>query len=144
MPDADSLPPAPVPGAILEAALYADDLAAAGRFYGDVLQLPEIARVQDRHIFYRVGPTILLIFNPQATAEGSDNPRLPVPPHGAHGPGHLCLAASAADITAWAGRLAAAGHVPEADFTWPNGARSLYFRDPAGNSLELAEPRLWS
>ena len=26
---------------------------------------------------------------------------------------------------------------------WPNGARSLYFRDPAGNSVEIAEPRLW-
>ena len=28
--------------------------------------------------------------------------------------------------------------------TWPNGARSIYFRDPAGNSLECAEPGLWS
>jgi predicted enzyme related to lactoylglutathione lyase len=26
---------------------------------------------------------------------------------------------------------------------WPGGGRSLYFRDPAGNSLELATPRIW-
>ena len=27
---------------------------------------------------------------------------------------------------------------------WPNGARSIYVRDPAGNSLEFAEPALWA
>ena len=25
----------------------------------------------------------------------------------------------------------------------PRGSRSFYFRDPAGNSIEFAEPRLW-
>jgi len=29
------------------------------------------------------------------------------------------------------------------DFEWPQGGRSIYFRDPAGNSLEFAEPRIW-
>lgn len=66
-----------------------------------------------------------------------------MPPHGARGPGHLCLSANTAQITLWRARLTAAGHPVEADFDGPNGARSLYFRDPAGNSLELAEPRLW-
>ncbi len=32
----------------------------------------------------------------------------------------------------------------EADFDWPNGAHSIYFRDPSGNSLEIAEPKLWN
>jgi len=31
----------------------------------------------------------------------------------------------------------------EADFEWPGGGRSIYFRDPAGNCLEFAEPRIW-
>jgi catechol 2,3-dioxygenase-like lactoylglutathione lyase family enzyme len=31
----------------------------------------------------------------------------------------------------------------EADFEWPAGGRSIYFRDPAGNCLEFAEPRIW-
>ena len=26
---------------------------------------------------------------------------------------------------------------------WPHGRRSVYFRDPAGNSLEFATPRMW-
>ena len=43
----------------------------------------------------------------------------------------------------------AAGVAIEADFRWPGGdgvpgARSIYVRDPAGNSVEFAEPRLWN
>ena len=109
-----------------------------------VLGLEEIARVEGRHVFFRVGATVLLIFDPGATLTGSDNPALPVPGHGAtEGHGHFCFAANAVEIAAWCERLSAAGIAIEADFHWPNGARSIYFRDPAGNSLEMAEPRLW-
>lgn len=139
----NDLPPAPPPGALLEAALYAEDLEAAAAFYGGVMGLEEVVRVKGRHIFYRVGKAILLIFDPDATARGPTNPRLPVPPHGAYGPGHLCFSATRAEIDAWRARLAAAGYDVEAEFDWPNGARSLYFCDPAGNSVEIAEARLW-
>ena len=91
--------------------------------------------------FYRVGGAILLIFNPNATEKGSSGGKLPVPTHGARGPGHLCFAASREEMQAWSARLTAAGHPIESAFEWPNGAYSIYFRDPAGNSLEFAEPR---
>lgn len=131
------------PQAILEAALYVDDLDAAEAFYGDLLGLDRIMRAGNRHVFYRVGSAVLLIFNPSETARSDPNAKLPVPPHGAVGPGHLCLAASAEEIDRWQDRLSSAGHPTEARFRWPNGALSLYVRDPAGNSLEFAEPRLW-
>lgn len=137
------LPPAPTPGAVLEAALYVDDLNVAADFYGRVMGLAEELRVPGRHVFFRVGSTILLLFDPAVTAKGSSDPRMPVPAHGATGPGHLCFSASRDDITAWRTRLEAAGHPIEADFDWPNGARSIYFRDPYGNSIEIAEPKLW-
>jgi catechol 2,3-dioxygenase-like lactoylglutathione lyase family enzyme len=66
-----------------------------------------------------------------------------VPPHGARGPGHLCFRAAGAELDAWRGRLEAAGVAIESAFDWPQGGRSIYFRDPAGNSLEFAEPRIW-
>ena len=138
-----TLPDAPPLSALLEAALYAEDLDLAEEFYGTTLGLPEVTRAEGRHIFYRVGQTILLIFNPKATQKGSSNARMPVPAHGATGPGHLCFAASREEITKWKQRLEAAGHPAEVEFDWPNGAHSLYFRDPAGNSLEIAEPGLW-
>ena len=129
--------------AILETALYAPDLDAAEAFYGGLMRLQRIVRVDNRHVFYRLSGSILLIFNPEETVKPPSNPALPVPPHGAQGPGHACFTAQAADLDRWAERFRAAGVQIEADFRWPNGARSIYLRDPAGNSLEFAEPRLW-
>lgn len=137
------IPPAPPPDAVLEAALYATDLDAAEAFYGALLGLERIARVGNRHVFYRLGVTVLLIFNPDETEVPGGNPDLPVPPHGARGPGHVCLSCPALALALWRDRLTALGVPVEADFHWPNGARSIYLRDPAGNSVELAEPRLW-
>ena len=31
----------------------------------------------------------------------------------------------------------------EAEVEWPNGGFSIYLRDPAGNSVELATPSIW-
>ena len=144
LPGMTDLPSAPAFDGVLEAALYAQDLDAAEAFYGGVLALARVARVEGRHVFFRAGATVVLIFDPAATASPpGPGARLPVPPHGAHGPGHLCLSAGGDAIDAWRARLEAAGHAVEADFRWPNGARSIYFRDPAGNSIEIAEPALW-
>ncbi|MHC0054983.1 VOC family protein [Actibacterium sp. D379-3] len=137
------LPPAPPFSGVLEAALYADDLDAAEAFFGGVLGLNRLIRAGNRHVFFRVGATTLLVFNPAETCKPPSNPDLPVPAHGSTGQGHVCFAATDNEITAWRARLTAAGHAIEADFRWPGGARSLYFRDPAGNSIEIAEPRLW-
>lgn len=134
---------APPLSGVLEASLYAADLDAAEHFYGTILGLDQILRVPERHVFFRVGRTVLLVFNPDATAKPSKNPDLPVPPHGAHGPGHVCFTATASELDAWRTRLAAAGVAIEADFLWPNGARSIYVRDPAMNSVEFADSRLW-
>jgi catechol 2,3-dioxygenase-like lactoylglutathione lyase family enzyme len=67
-----------------------------------------------------------------------------VPPPGARGEGHVCFALAAPEIAAMHRRLVAAGVEIESEFDWPNGARSLYVRDPSGNSVEFAEPRLWA
>lgn len=132
------------PTAILESALYVGDLGAAEAFYRDVLGLALITRIEGRHAFFRCGDGVLLLFNAEATEiPPAPDARLPVPPHGARGPGHLCFAASAEEIETWRARLAAHGVAVEADFEWPNGGRSIYFRDPSGNSLEFAEPRIW-
>lgn len=133
----------PPPG-ILETALYADDLLAAERFYAQVVGLDVIGKVEGRHVFFRCGPNVLLVFNPAATqTPPGPDAELPVPPHGARGPGHACFAASAAGIDAWKTRLAAHGVAVEAEIEWPRGGRSIYARDPAGNSIEWAEPRIW-
>jgi catechol 2,3-dioxygenase-like lactoylglutathione lyase family enzyme len=130
------------PSAILETVLYAADLAAAEDFYGRVLGLTRHAKGEGRHVFYKLESQMLLIFNPEATRKPSEG-RLPVPTHGAEGRGHVCFAASAAGLDAWRRRFGDLGIAIEADFEWPGGGRSIYVRDPAGNSVEFAEPRIW-
>ena len=132
------------PSAILESALYVGDLAVAEAFYRDVIGLEAITRVEGRHVFFRCGSGVLLLFNAEATRQPpAPDARLPVPPHGTSGQGHLCFAATADEIDRWKAHLLARDIAVEADFEWPNGGRSIYFRDPSGNSIEFAEPRIW-
>jgi catechol 2,3-dioxygenase-like lactoylglutathione lyase family enzyme len=135
---------APALEGILEAALYADDLDRAEAFYGTVLGLERITRAGNRHVFFRCGDGVLLIFNPAETVKPPADGALPVPPHGTKGNGHMCFRVGRQALDAWKAKLEAAGVTIEADIRWPNGARSFYFRDPAGNSLECAEPGLWA
>lgn len=133
----------------LESALYARDLDAARAFWEDVMGLTAFQTRPGRHIFFRVAdqprPQVLLVFNPEATeTPPAADAALPVPPHGARGPGHFCLATAPDQIDAWRQHLEQSGIDIEADFHWPNGARSLYLRDPAGNSIELADPAIWA
>ena len=132
-----------IPTGILETVLYAKDLAAAEVFYREVLGLAPFAWAPMRHLFYRLADQVLLIFNPDATRVPPAAGALPVPPHGMDGEGHVCFRASAAEIDGWRSTLEGKGVAIEADFEWPGGGRSIYFRDPAGNCLEFAEPRIW-
>ena len=76
------------PAAILESALYVDDLDAAEAFYGDLLGLERIAKDEGRHVFFRCGSGVVLLFYARATeVPRAPGAGLPVPPHGAHGPG---------------------------------------------------------
>lgn len=132
------------PSRVLESALYVTDLDRAEQFYGKVLGLEEAGKVAGRHVFFKCGDSIVLLFNAEATRlPPASDARLPVPPHGAAGQGHLCFAASETQIDAWKERLAAHGVDIEAEFEWPRGGRSIYFRDPSGNSLEFANPSIW-
>ncbi len=132
------------PSGILETILYAVDLDATAAFYRDVLGLEPFSRQEGRQLFYRCGDQVLLIFNPEATEKPPAPSALPVPPHGAHGAGHVCFKASDRELNQWREHLEAKGVAIEADFVWPaSGGRSIYFRDPAGNCLEFAEPKIW-
>lgn len=138
-----SASPPQLPG-VLESALYCPDLDAAERFYHGVLGLEVLTRQVGRHVFLRCGHGVVLLFNPDATADPATPTGGPlVPRHGAHGPGHLAFRLPERDIERWQAHLAAAQVLVEAEVRWPQGGYSLYVRDPAGNSIELATAALW-
>jgi catechol 2,3-dioxygenase-like lactoylglutathione lyase family enzyme len=124
---------------LVEIGVYADDLDRAERFYADVLGLEVRVKEEGRHVFFRVGDrTMLLVFRPEATLKGDI-----LPAHGARGSGHFAFGIAAEDLDAWRRRLGEHGVAIEHEETWPLGGHSLYFRDPAGNSVELITPRVW-
>ncbi|MFO0845581.1 MAG: VOC family protein [Gemmataceae bacterium] len=124
---------------VVETAVYADDLDAALGFYRDVLGLEPTTHDPDRHVFFRVGPaSMLLVFRPEATLKGDL-----LPAHGARGPGHFALGVPAGSLDHWRERLERHGVAIEKEVDWPRGGRSIYFRDPAGNAVELLTPGLW-
>jgi catechol 2,3-dioxygenase-like lactoylglutathione lyase family enzyme len=132
------------PGGVLETCLYAGDLVAAEAFYSGVMGLELFARERGRHVFFRCGAGMLLIFNPVATeVSGPSVAGSTIPVHGARGPGHVAFRVAEEDLAGWRQRLAAEGVAIESEVVWPQGGRSLYFRDPAGNSVELAMPVMW-
>jgi len=130
---------------VLETALYVDDLDVAESFYGDVLGLTKISSVPGRMLAFRCQESVLLLFDPQSTrrervvVNGGA-----IPLHGARGAGHMAFRVAKSELEALRQYFRAAGVVVESEVSWPNGAHSIYFRDPAGNSLELATPDMWT
>lgn len=132
---------------VYETVLYGEDLGAMERFYGEVLGLRLVSGVEERSRGFRVSATqMLLIFRASVTSQGH---RM-VPAHGAVGAGHVAFAIGDEGYGAWKEKFAAAGVEIEREVEWPapeegveGGARSMYVRDPAGNSVELVEGDLW-
>lgn len=124
---------------IIETCLYVDDLDQAVAFYGDVLGLPLVSRVAGRHVFFRCGDGMLLLFNPAATQISTSE----IPTHGATGQGHVAFELEPDEIEQWREHLNAHNVPLELAYSWSNDGFSLYFRDPAGNSLELTTPATW-
>lgn len=144
--------PAPAPGGppsvlgVHETVLYAPDLDAATEFYTRGLGLRLVSDSRPRGVALRVSAAqVLLLFNPALTR--APNPQVPsplVPSHGADGPGHVALRVWRADLDAWEQHLRRAGVGVERWVDWPLGGRSLYVRDPAGNSVELVAGEVWA
>ncbi|CAN5733696.1 glyoxalase/bleomycin resistance/extradiol dioxygenase family protein [soil metagenome] len=123
---------------VLECCIYAADVEVSGAFYRDVIGLESFSTAAGRHEFFRCGDRVFLLFNPERTAASED-----VPPHGANGPGHVAFSIAEDGMPAWREHLDRCGVRIEREVEWPSGARSIYLRDPAGNSVELAPVRIW-
>lgn len=133
-----------VPTSILETVIYCSDLVAAGEFYEQVVGLNLLSEEPDRHRFYQLAGGMLLIFRAETTEQAvvriGDQV---IPRHGARGPGHLAFAIDEDQYDAVRQRLSSCEVPIEAEIDWPTGGRSIYCRDPAGNSVEFATRSLW-
>jgi catechol 2,3-dioxygenase-like lactoylglutathione lyase family enzyme len=124
---------------LLEVSLYYD--AATGtemaELYEEVLGLREVARWPDGRAL-RLGDAVVLLFERERLAHREG----PIADHGSSGPGHACFTVAASDYEAWKQRVADRVELLH-EHGWSGGRRSFYFRDPAGNLLEIADGDLW-
>lgn len=125
---------------ILETVLYGEDLAALDRFYSNIPGVRKVSDSSPRGMAFRVGrDSILLIFDPRETV--IDGGR--VPTHGTTGQGHFAMSIDPDQLEPWRTHLISSGIAIEKEVTWPTGAISIYFRDPAQNSVELMAGDFW-
>jgi catechol 2,3-dioxygenase-like lactoylglutathione lyase family enzyme len=132
------------PHAVLETSLYVADLDRAVAFYENVLGLRQITDGYfegGRGAALQVGsgPSVLLLFRADITRlEGI------LPAHGTTGAGHIAFRIEPRECDSWRQRLREHGVVIEREFAFGNQSPSIYFRDPDGNSLELAVASIWA
>jgi catechol-2,3-dioxygenase len=127
---------------VIETCIYSFDLESMKRFYVDILGLLPIEEERDKLIFLKAGKSMLLIFNPARTSV--DNNRLPT--HGTATPQssiHFAMEIRDQDYSDWKELLVKNSISIEKEVDWESNAKSLYFRDPAGNLVELITPGEW-
>ncbi|MGH3081095.1 MAG: VOC family protein [Gaiellaceae bacterium] len=123
---------------ILETVVYCttENEEETRRFYRDVLGLQP---VREGSVAYRIGTGLLLVFNADESSV-QDSP----PPHGARDARvHTCFLTAPEDYERWKERLTENGVEIAQEIEWPSTPRSFYFKDPAGNMLEVAEGDMW-
>jgi len=123
--------------AVLETALYFQDQRRSEHFYSSVLGLRLLDREEGRSLFYRIGDSILLLFDAKATLRGES-----LPPHGASGSVHVCFRCEPEVYEDWKALLVAQDVELLKETSW-NPGLSFYFHDPDGNLLEIANTDIW-
>ncbi|WP_374991496.1 VOC family protein [Bradyrhizobium sp. LHD-71] len=111
--------------------IFVRDMAAMRRFYEDILRFPLLRELSPGWIEYRIGENTLALARPSLTAADAPTPA---------GSAALQLAfkVSAAEVDQCADELAQQGaSVLSPPTDRPFGHRTLFFRDPDGNLLEV-------
>lgn len=129
---------------VLETCLYCDDIPAARAFYERLFGFKAMI-VEERIVAMDAGRGhVFILFKRGGTLEPVPVAGSFIPPHDGDGPQHFAFAIRADAYDDWKRKLAAENVAVESEVDWPQGGRSLYFRDPDGHLGELATPGLWT
>jgi catechol 2,3-dioxygenase-like lactoylglutathione lyase family enzyme len=123
---------------IKETCIYVTDLQKTKVFYSDLIGLPMITLVENRHVFFRAGESVLLCFIAEQTLQEKE-----LPPHGATGSIHFAFEVAGNEYEAALKKLKEAGVAILHEHEWKGGLRSFYFHDPDQNLLEVIEEGIW-
>jgi catechol 2,3-dioxygenase-like lactoylglutathione lyase family enzyme len=125
---------------IKETCLYIRDLEEAKKFYHGTLGLPVINYQEGKHLFLRVGQSVLLLFNPEDSRQKTSPPA-----HYGGGKQHFAFEVNTKTFENLKHEMMGKGIRIIDVVTWHSGKQSFYFNDPEGNVLEvLPEEGVWN
>lgn len=124
---------------IKETCIYVDDLEKIKSFYQETLKLDIIHYDEGKHLFFRVGDSVLLFFNPNDSKTKSSPPG-----HFATGKQHFAFEVPANEYDNTKEEILKKEILITDTVTWPSEAESFYFEDPAGNVIEIVPDKgMW-
>ena len=127
---------------VIETCIYSSDLESMKKFYVDIVGLSVIQEESDKLIFLKAGKSMLLIFDPLRTSVNNGG----LPTHGAMTPPssiHFAMEIEVKEYPICKEELERNGIAIEKEVDWDGKTKSLYFRDPAGNLVELITSGGW-
>jgi catechol-2,3-dioxygenase len=127
---------------VIETCIYSSDLESMKKFYVGILGLSVVQEEKDKLIFLKAGKSVLLIFDPLRTSINNDK----LPTHGAMTPPssiHFAMEIEQQEYQPCKEHLVRNGIAIEKEVKWNSNTKSLYFRDPSGNLVELITPGGW-
>jgi catechol 2,3-dioxygenase-like lactoylglutathione lyase family enzyme len=131
----------------VETCIYSSDLEKMKDFYINTLGPEFVSEEKDRYAFLKAGQSMLLIFNPNKTlVSNGSNGIIQLPIHGAITPPsiiHFALEIEKQNYDTAKQILKERNIKIEKEVTWGKGTNSIYFRDPAGNLVEIITPSSW-
>jgi catechol-2,3-dioxygenase len=127
---------------VIETCIYSSDLKSMKKFYVDIVGLSVIQEESDKLIFLKAGKSMLLIFDPLRTSLNNGG----LPTHGAMSPPssiHFAMEIEEQEYLPCKEHLARNGIAIQKEVDWDGKTKSLYFRDPSGNLVELITAGGW-
>ncbi|HXJ45700.1 MAG TPA: VOC family protein [Candidatus Dormibacteraeota bacterium] len=131
---------------VLETALFVQDISRSVEFYQRVLGFGVLVKSGEPERLAAMdvgGVSVLLLFKTGVTANDVVIPGGRIPGFDGGGSGHIAFPVQRDELAAWEKKLAQEGIPVESTVDWERGGRSIYFRDPDHNLLELASPGVW-
>ena len=115
------------------------DLEQAYQFYHELLGLPVISKVSNKHVFFRAGSSVLLCFNPDDSKS-----KVSPPAHFASGKQHFAFEVKRGEYEFHKAQIQQKGIQIIDTVVWKTGQESFYFNDPEGNVLEIIPEGIWT
>ena len=123
---------------IKETCLYINDLEKAFDFYHNRLKLEVLTYIENKHLFLKVGASVLLCFNPLDSKN-----KISPPGHFAEGNQHIAFEVPKSEYEKVKIEIENTGIPITHTETWENDYESFYFEDPERNVLEVIMEGMW-